>query len=144
MPAEIRAAAVANGVTEVPFIRRLLEFGTRGASNTRETSRFAFGLAGDIGDYDYDIYYQYGVNNRTQLSQNYNALAFANALNADLSPLGVPQCADSVARGQGCYPVDVFGLYSMSPEAVDYVAYESMRLSKNTQEVLAGNITGDI
>ena len=142
MPAEIRAAAVANGVTEVPFIRRLLEFGTRGASNTRETSRFAFGLAGDIGDYDYDIYYQYGVNDRTQLSQNYNALAFANALNADLSPLGVPQCADSVARGQGCYPVDVFGLYSMSPEAVDYVAYESMRLSKNTQEVLAGNITG--
>jgi len=143
MPAEIKAAAVANGVTEVPFIRRLLEFGERGSANTRETSRFAFGLAGQLGDYDYDVYYQYGVNDRVQTSDDYNALAFAAALNATTDALGNIVCADSVARGQGCYPVNVFGLNSMSPESVEYVKYQSITLSKNTQEVFAGNISGD-
>ena len=98
MPAAIKAAAVANGATEVPFIRRLLEFGERGSANTRDTSRFAFGLAGQILDYDYDIYYQYGVNERVQTSDDYNALNFALALDATTDALGNVICANSVAR----------------------------------------------
>ena len=31
----------------------------------------------------------------------------------------------------------------MSPESVEYVKYQSITLSKNTQEVFAGNISGD-
>ena len=143
MPAAIKAAAVANGATEVPFIRRLLEFGERGSANTRDTTRFAFGMAGQILDYDYDIYYQYGVNERVQTSDDYNALNFALALDATTDALGNVVCASEVAIGQGCKPINVFGLNSMSAESLDYVKYESMTLSKNTQEVLAGNISGD-
>jgi len=166
MPAEIQTAAIAaqggtpvyaadgttiidyvrpNGTSvEVPFIRRLLEFGTRGSFNTRETFRAAFGMKGTIGNYDYDWYYQYGVNDRVQLSENYNAINMAFALRATVDENGRPICMDPVARAQGCVPVDFFGLMDASPEAVDYIKYQSQRLSKNTQEVFGMNITGDL
>lgn len=158
MPAEIQTAAIAaqggtpvyaadgttiidyvrpNGTSvEVPFIRRLLEFGTRGSFNTRETFRAAFGMKGTIGNYDYDWYYQYGVNDRVQLSENYNAINMAYALRATVDGNGRPICIDPVARAQGCVPVDFFGLMDASPEAVDYIKYQSQRLSKTHKKYL--------
>jgi outer membrane receptor protein involved in Fe transport len=165
MPAEIRDAAIAaqggtpvyaadgttiidyvrpNGtMVQVPFIRRLLEFGNRGSGNTRETFRAAFGMEGTIGDYRYDWYYQYGVNDRVQTSGAYNAINMRYALNANLNDSGVPQCADAAAREQGCIPINFFGLGAATQEQVDYVFAETMRLSKNTQEVFGANLTGD-
>ena len=45
---------------EVPFIRRLAEFGSRGSTNTRQTFRAAIGLDGTLSNgFDWDLYYSY-------------------------------------------------------------------------------------
>lgn len=134
---------------EIPFIRRLQEFGNRGSQNTRNTFRLAVGTEGSIGRFDYDWYYQYGESDRTQVSGGYNGTNFAQALQAIDLNAGDPNlpsnivCADDAAQAAGCVPINVFGIGSITPEAAAWVAYESMRLSKNTQQVVGGNITGD-
>ena len=128
---------------QVPFIRRLLEFGTRGSSNTRETFRGALGANGTYSNgWDWDAYYQYGISDRMQYSQNYNAINMANALHATTDANGNPICTDVVARAQGCVPINLFGLNAASDEAVAYVKAITLRQSKNTQEVMAYNVTG--
>lgn len=128
---------------EIPFIRRLQELGNRGASNTRETFRAAIGMEGKLFGLNYDWYYQYGKSERKQLSGAYNALNFRAALDAEEDALGNIVCADPIARGQGCVPVNVFGMGAITPEAARWLTYESMRITENTQEVLAGNLAGD-
>jgi len=128
---------------EIPFIRRLAEFGNRGSQNTRETFRIAVGTDGEIGPFDYDWYYQYGASDRTQVSGAYNALNFRSALNAEYDALGNIVCASEIDRAAGCVPINVFGIGSITPEAVGWVGYESMRLSMNTQQVIAANLSGD-
>mgnify|MGYP005672892777 FL=1 len=52
---------------EVPFIRRLAEFGSRGSTNTRQTFRAAIGLDGTLSNgFDWDLYYSYGFSDRMQ------------------------------------------------------------------------------
>jgi hypothetical protein len=68
---------------EVPFIRRLAEFGTRGASNTRQTFRASMGLEGTLSNgMDWDAHYSYGFSDRIQYSGAYNA---ANGLRCKCS-----------------------------------------------------------
>ena len=148
VPTEIADAAVAanadnpdwNG--EIPFIRRLQEFGNRGSTNVRDTFRIAFGTQGSFGDIDYDWYYQYGESNRVQTSGAYNALNFRSALRAEYDALGNIVCASEIDRAAGCSPINVFGIGAISEEAINWVGYESMRISNNTQQVIEANITG--
>jgi len=168
MPADIRTAAVAaqSGVQaldasgnaiankfldangnelQVPFIRRLLEFGTRGSSNTRETFRAAIGFDGTFDNgMDWDLYYSSGFSDRMQYSQNYNAINMRYALDATTDANGKPVCTDTIAKAQGCVPINLFGLMVASDEAVDYVQATTSRQSKNKQKVFAGNVSGDI
>lgn len=147
VPTEIRDAAVAynadnpdwNG--EIPFIRRLVEFGNRGSTNNRDTFRIATGMEGSIGDVDYDWYYQYGESNRVQTSEDYNALNFRSALNAEVGPLGNIRCASEIDRAAGCQPINVFGIGAITQDALDWVDYESLRISNNTQTVIELNFT---
>ena len=160
VPQEVRDAAIAyhmidtndDGVAdtldpswnqEIPFIRRLQEFGNRGAANTRDTFRVAVGTKGSLGPFDYDWYYQYGVSSRDQTSENYNALNFRSGLNATTDALGNPICADPIAASQGCFPINVFGIGSISSDALSWIDYETLRRSQNTQSVFGANLTGD-
>ncbi len=150
VPQEIADAAVAanqgnpdwNG--HIPFIRRLEEIGARGAENTRETLRVAFGTEGTILGLDYDWYYQYGKATRDQLSGGqFNALAFREALNAEKDITGNIVCADPVARAAGCVPINLFGIGSITPEAADWVRYRPSTTSELEQRVFALNFSGD-
>ena len=149
VPTEIRDAAIAynadnpdwNG--QIPFIRRLAEFGNRGSTNTRDTFRIATGMQGSIGSIDYDWYYQYGESNRVQTSGAYNALNFRSALDAEYDALGNIVCASEIDRAAGCVPINVFGIGAISDEAIGWVGYESMRISNNTQTVVEFNLTSD-
>ena len=129
---------------QVPFIRRLAEFGSRGSSNTRQTFRAAIGLDGTLSNgMDWDFYYSYGFSDRMQYSGAYNAANMAYAVNAIAGPTGQPICADPIAQARNCVPINLFGIDAASPEAVDYVRAETSRQSKNKQRTAAFNITGD-
>jgi|TARA_B100001094_G_scaffold192390_1_gene186252 outer membrane receptor protein involved in Fe transport len=129
---------------EVPFIRRLAEFGTRGSSNTRQTFRASIGFDGTLSNgMDWDAYYSYGFSDRMQYSGNYNAANMAYAVQAVAGPTGQPVCLDPVAQARNCVPINLFGIDAASDEAVSYVKAVTGRQSKNKQRVAAFNITGD-
>ena len=129
---------------QVPFIRRLAEFGSRGSTNTRQTFRAAVGLDGTLSNgMDWDLYYSYGFSDRMQYSGAYNAANMAYAVNAVTGPAGQPVCADPIAQARNCVPINLFGIDAASPEAVAYVRAETSRQSKNKQRTAAFNITGD-
>jgi outer membrane receptor protein involved in Fe transport len=129
---------------EVPFIRRLAEFGGRGSENTRQTFRAAIGFDGTLSNgMDWDAYYSYGFSDRMQYSGAYNAANMAYAVNAITGPTGQPVCADPIAQARNCVPINLFGIDAASPEAVDYVKATTSRQSKNKQRTAAFNITGD-
>ena len=129
---------------QVPFIRRLAEFGSRGSTNTRQTFRAAVGLDGTLSNgMDWDLYYSYGFSDRMQYSGAYNAANMAYAVNAITGPTGQPICADPVAQARNCVPINLFGIDAASQESVDYVRAETSRQSKNKQRTAAFNITGD-
>jgi outer membrane receptor protein involved in Fe transport len=129
---------------QVPFIRRLAEFGSRGSTNTRQTFRAAVGLDGTLSNgMDWDLYYSYGFSDRIQYSGAYNAANMAYAVNAITGPTGQPICTDPIAQARNCVPINLFGIDAASPEAVAYVRAETSRQSKNKQRTAAFNITGD-
>ena len=148
VPAEIRDAAYAqnadnpNWTGHIPFIRRLEEVEARGAGNTRETFRVAFGTRGSFGNIDYDWYYQYGKSERDQRSAGqFNALAFQEALDAEYDANGNIVCSSPTARAAGCVPIDLFGVGSITPEMAAWVRYRPTRQTTMEQEVLAANIS---
>ena len=130
---------------QVPFIRRLADFGTRGSEITRQTFRASMGLEGTLANgYEWDAHYSYGFSNRQQISGAYNAANFAYAVNAVVDPsTGNIVCADPIAQARNCVPINVFGIDAMSPEAVDYVRADTTTQTKNKQRVASFNITGD-
>ena len=103
------------------------------------------GLEGTFSNgFDWDAHYSYGFVDRKQISGAYNAANFAYAVNAVTdTATGNIVCADEIARARNCVPINVFGIDSMSPEAVAYVRANTSTHSKNKQRTAAFNVTGD-
>ena len=103
------------------------------------------GLEGTFSNgFDWDAHYSYGFVDRKQISGAYNAANFAYAVNAVTdAATGNIVCADEIARARNCVPINVFGIDSMSPEAVAYVRANTSTHSKNKQRTAAFNVTGD-
>jgi iron complex outermembrane recepter protein len=111
-----------DGLRDVGVARRLLEFGTRNGSTTRDFFRFVVGLEGDFLDdrFHWDLAYNFGQTNESQEGNGQvNILNFREALN--VVPAGTvpgtitPVCANAQARAAGCVPVNIFGFNSISP-----------------------------
>lgn len=140
-----------DGLRDIAFSRRLLEFGTRNSKTDRDFFRFVVGFEGSLFDdkFRWDASYNYG---RTKESQEgngqVNVANFRNAL--DVVPAGVipatvgPQCASAQARAAGCVPVNVFGFNSITPAAVAYIQANQTFQTSIQQQVLQGNISGTL
>lgn len=138
-----------DGLKDIGFSRRLLEFGPRASKTDRDFYRFVVGLEGDVFNdkFHWDVSYNYG---RTKESQEgngqVNILNFQNAL--DAVPAGtIPgttgvQCASAQARAAGCVPVNVFGQGTISPAAVAYIQANQTFQTSIQQQVVQGNFSG--
>ena len=158
VPAAIAAIATdtnGDGLRDIGFGRRLTELGTRNSQATRDFYRFVVGLEGKVLNdrFNWDITYNYGQTSEQQTSNGQvNVLNFANALDAitdvnDLDNDGLRTdvvCADPTARRQGCVPINIFGLGSITPEAAAYVAAEQTLQTKIRQQVVAANLSGTL
>lgn len=138
-----------DGITNLDDVsltfRRLVEFGDRGAGNTRSTFRLA-------GDYEYDIndsmYLKlsatYGVTDQYQEDfGDINLDRARYALNVQDNGDGTYQCADEIARINGCVVFNPFALGGISPEAVDYLAADTNLSGTIEQTVLTGVLSGE-
>jgi len=129
------------------FKRRLLEFGNRTSQSNRNTFRVVLGFKGDVTEeWSYDASYTYG---RTIDSQNSDGQIstpnFRDALDVEADPTnpGGYRCKDVDARAEGCVPVNVFGMNSISAAAIQYLAAPKSRRATITQQVLAASVANN-
>ncbi|WP_262691922.1 TonB-dependent receptor domain-containing protein [Kordiimonas aestuarii] len=144
-----------DGLRDISFARRLLEFGSRTGSVNRDFFRFAAGFEGSILDdkFNWDVSYVYGRTTESQQSNGQvNVLNFASALagiqdvndaNNNGSTTDVI-CANADARAQGCVPINIFGNGSISQDAINYIAADQTLETRITQQVINANISGSL
>ena len=123
------------------------DIGTRNLQADRNFFRIVTGFEGKLfGDkWSWDLTYNFGRSDETQLANGQiNAPNFANALAAIPGPNGTVICASPEAQAQGCVPINIFGVDSITPAAAAYVAAETNHSFKVTQQVIAGNMSGSL
>jgi outer membrane receptor protein involved in Fe transport len=152
MPQLLQDNLLAAGVTNTAqlgtggWVRRLVEFGPRASDVTRTTLR---GLAGfDFAlpnGWELETYYSYGKTDQDQENTGQiNTERALQAFNVELASDGTTvQCADQVARLQGCVPFNVFGAGTISPAAVAYLSAPGNLQSKVEQEILHIGLSGN-
>ncbi|MEO0440293.1 MAG: TonB-dependent receptor [Pseudomonadota bacterium] len=144
-----------DGLRDYGFIRRIVEFGPRQGSTSRDTYRFVVGFDGTLFDdtFRWDVSYNYGRTSENQFSSGQ-----VNTVNTRFALAAIPDvndvngngsttdaiCADPVARDQGCVPINLFGAGSISPAALAYTNAESSFQTEITQQVIQGNISGSL
>lgn len=148
-PPQIVADLCDDGDTVIPYFRRLTEIGNRGAVANRNTYRVLLGARGDLADtFDWEVAYSFG---RTEDAQRgggqinvANMREALNAIDLDGDPLTTDDivCANPVAIAEGCVPINLFGLGSISPEAAAYVSAPTQRQGANQQENLSATLAG--
>ncbi|WP_350541799.1 hypothetical protein, partial [Psychrobacter sp. CAL495-MNA-CIBAN-0180] len=95
----------------------------------------------------------YGKTKEQQVSGGLvNVQSFRQGLEAvidsqDLDGDGITDeaiCIDATARGFNCAPVDIYGFNSLSQGAIDFVSAPSSLSTSVEQEIIGGNISGDL
>ncbi len=113
--------------------RRFLEYGARESEVDRTLVRFATGINGSLNNSEYEIYYQYGHVDTTQTDFNtIDKLRFITAIDPG-----------ACAATSGCIFADIYGLGTLDPASLAYVADDLESDSESTQHVLGGFITGE-
>ncbi len=144
-----------DGIRDIGFARRLSEVGTRNGQTNRDFFRTVVGVQGSFLEdrFNWDLSYNYGRVSESQVSNGQvNVVNFRNALASivdvnDLNGNGNRTeviCADPQARAAGCVPLNIFGLGSVSPAAVNYVAADQTLQTRIQQHVVTGNISGSL
>jgi iron complex outermembrane recepter protein len=135
-----------DGLRDIGFSRRLLEFGNRRSSTSRDFYRFVVGFEGDLFEdkFHWDATYNFGRTTENQSGNGQiNTVSFRNAFAAIPGPNG-PICADPQARSQGCVPVNIFGQGAVSQAALNYLTAEQTFQTRITQQVVQANLSGSL
>lgn len=135
-----------DGLRDIFFTRRLSDVANRGNIADRDTFRIVAGVDGEVVDGVYfDAYYGYGQSKESQVSSGQvNVLNFRSALEVVPDGNGGVMCRDATARAQGCVPANVYGINSLSPEAVQYIAAPGMLSTFTSQKIAGFNISGEV
>lgn len=115
------------------------------------TVRAVLGLNGElgVGDWTWDVYYQYGRSTRHQELSRSRVNSFFNfAIDAVIDPAtGQPVCR-AVLQGnpdaEGCVPLNLFGLNNLTQEAIDYAYRTAIEDFTYNQHVVAAAIQGEL
>jgi outer membrane receptor protein involved in Fe transport len=155
LPASVRAQMQAAGVNAV-FVGRDahdIDFSITDprviGNTTQRTTRFVAGLDGElgVGNFKWDGYYQYGrVDQDERRPGNRVPTRYRLATDVVTNPAnGQPICRSTLTDpGNGCVPFNFFGPNMASQAARDYITQTAILNAEFTQQVLAGNLRGDL
>jgi outer membrane receptor protein involved in Fe transport len=159
------AVAAAIGPNGAEFGRNMVNVATARNETNNSTWRVVAGLNGDIGGgWQWDAYYEHGVNKNNQHLYHNVVSTFLNyALDAVQTPggivcgvtipgrinpnTGLPYTATDVANaaeGGTCVPLNLFGTSNANPAAVDYAFRTLEEFSTYKQDVAAINLRGSL
>ncbi|MFT4045880.1 MAG: TonB-dependent receptor [Solimonas sp.] len=143
MPSEIYSSASSSGAS---WRRRMSEIGELEIYNRRTTLRGWVGAQGKVfDDWDWDLSYGYGEYSGFQNRTNgINMEHMVYALDAENAGDGTIQCADETARADGCVPINLFGVGSISEAAADYVRADVWYRPHNRQDDIEGSMSGTL
>ncbi|HVZ35609.1 MAG TPA: TonB-dependent receptor, partial [Polyangiaceae bacterium] len=122
------------------YRRRTVEFGERSTSFDNENFQFIVGSEGSVvGDWRYDVSFQWGQTTRSDLNAGYSNIAhIAAALDS----------VDGVTCRNGdpsCVPINLFGGYgSITPEMAAYSSASALEQQNYTQKIWTSSINGPI
>ena len=145
----LRALMEQARVTSIGILRSDQELGLRGQDAERSVFQLVGGSRGalGIGDFKYEASVQYGSTQFTNTRVNdVDQARFQNALDVVRDPDGVIRCRSTVARAEGCVPINFLQSdVAISDTALSYIripfATESAKL---TQFVTSGSVTGTL
>ena len=149
LPQEVADLMTANGLTELPARRRILdEFGGEPVriEHNRNTFTLVGGFKGVLFDrFDWELSQQYGrYEDSIQTRNLLIASNFLNAVDVIADPAsGDPVCRSELARAQGCVPYNIFerkGSFSAAEQ--DYFVHTRLQNVKNTQSVTSLQASG--
>lgn len=143
-----------DGLRDITFQRRALEWGGHISELERDGFQLTFGADGKLGKWRYEAYYSYGEATQYHTWPNgLNADRYAQALNVipdifDVNGNGNRAeaiCADAAARAAGCVPINIFaGTNGISQAAVDWTKATGSRYTKQTLADFQANISGPL
>ncbi|MCW2351122.1 TonB-dependent receptor domain-containing protein [Sphingobium sp. B12D2B] len=144
LPAQVATIMDANNITSFVMGRSNPDFSSTQIVNFNSTYRIVGGLNGNISGWNWDAYVQYGQNKLESQIRNMRIQQnFIWALDAIQLPNGQIVCRNTVARAQGCQPLNLFGAGAMSQEAINYVNGTQFQSITTSQFVGAANISGE-
>lgn len=151
MPQLLKDNLLDQGITDTSqlgtggWVRRLVEFGPRASQVDRTTTRGLVGLDIDLTDnWSLEAYASYGRTEQNQENTGQiNTERAALALDVELAPDGVTlQCANPLARIQGCVPFNPFGAGTITPDAVRYLQAPGNLKTVVEQEIFHVGVSG--
>jgi outer membrane receptor protein involved in Fe transport len=149
LPASIRSLAVADGVTNFLYGRENLELGINDPVSKYNDLRAEAGVNGKFAafgsDWKWDATYQFSQNNYNYVAyNNHNQLNWANAIDVVASPVtGLPVCRSTLTHpNNGCVPVDIFGINTISAAGRDYIDGNSWNDYHQQVWDITGNVQG--
>ncbi len=148
LPAAVRAIMVANNITSFKMGRlNYDDLGRIQTDNVTTVQRYVGGLNGTVFDtIKWSGYFEHGIANYNQVYlNNRNQARWAAGVDAVVNPAsGAIVCRSTLANpGNGCVPINVFGVGSVSQAAKDYVLANPSANTRIKEDAAGINISGD-
>jgi outer membrane receptor protein involved in Fe transport len=147
LPASARNAMLAAGETSFLLGRLDNDFGFIRSKDDNRVARAVSGLKGKFaGNWTWNAYVEYGrVVHYNTLDNVVQTLNYGQALDSVVDPTtGQASCRSTLSRpGDGCVPINIFGVGSPSPAALKYVTGTESTVLHYTQQVAAASIQGE-
>jgi outer membrane receptor protein involved in Fe transport len=147
LPANIQAGMVANNLQSITIGRLNPELGISRNTTTNTYVRGSASLAGELSsDWSWDVggYYTYALYDNTARN-NRNNINWNLGLDAVAGPNGQATCRSTLTSpGNGCVPINIFGLNTISPAGVAYAGGTSWINAFSRNEGLTFNVKGKL
>ncbi|MET0271871.1 MAG: TonB-dependent receptor [Phenylobacterium sp.] len=147
LPANIRAAMVANNLATIRIGRLNPETGINSNISRNEYYRAGAGLKGafsEVWTWELGANYTYALAQNTG-AFNRNQANWTNALDAVIGPNGTPVCRSTLTNPtNGCVPANIFGEGAVSAAAVAYVTGTSYQRSFSRSVNVNANVAGEL
>jgi iron complex outermembrane recepter protein len=150
VPAAICAAATdsnGDGLLDMTFRRRLSDVAVRSNDVNRNFFRVVTALEGKLFNdrFQWDIGYNYGTTNEQQhTTGQVNVRNFLSALSVTTDANGNLICADPIAAAEGCVPLDIFGVNSITPAMNAWINADQQHNVTLRQQVWDANLSGSL